>query len=72
MHAICTDIYTYILVLIIPDSYRLVQRTCGYDGLPDAHIHTGDLASMKGVTQIVKCRTTGVLSIETTTTTEGK
>ncbi len=31
------------LVLVVPNSYRLVQRTGGNDGLPDTHVHTSDL-----------------------------
>ncbi len=31
------------LVLVVPNSYGLVERAGGNDGLPDTHVHASDL-----------------------------
>ena len=56
---------TGLLVLVVPDSDGLVHGAGGYNGLPDAHIHTSDLTMVVGVGKVVKRSTAPLHSRQT-------
>lgn len=52
---------SFSLIFVVPHTHGSVQGACGYDGFPDADIHTSDLTAMEREAQEVKRSTTRVL-----------